>query len=172
METGNHSNQDELHRLVAGSPEYYQLAHYPDRAAAIVARLIRISIPGGTRRAHLSIEQVLAADASEAFRYARDFVHDRWPEGEPAILTRPYIASEYAEQLLLGRWPEAEDIIAADYEAAYHYAHWVLKSRWPKGDLAIFSEPLFRAEYFKTLRFLDYTGYNDLVMEHGDWKPC
>jgi sarcosine oxidase delta subunit len=56
-----------------------------------------------------------------AFNYARYNIKGRFPEGEAAIATDPYVAYVYARDVLKGRFPEAEASIATHPYCANQY---------------------------------------------------
>jgi len=68
----------------------------------------------------------------QAYRYAKDVIKGRWPDGEETIKKDPKWAYHYALDVIKGRWPEAEETIKNDPEWAYHYALDVIKGRWPE----------------------------------------
>jgi len=89
-----------------------------------------------------------------AYRYARDIIKGRFPEGEkviasdPHCVDRPYYAYLYARDIIDGRWPEGEKAIASDPEYAYYYARDIIKGRFPEGEKAIASD-LYWAYFYQ-----------------------
>ena len=90
-------------------------------------------------------------DPESAYRYARDVIRGRWPEGEKVIASDPKSAYRYAMYVIGGRWPEAEKVIASasDPYYAYLYAMYVIRGRWPEAEkvIASASDPESAYEY-------------------------
>lgn len=73
-------------------------------------------------------------DPKSAYEYARDQRKDRWPEGEPSIITSPEYAYLYAKDVLRGRWEEAENYIKQDPHFWELYRNDVLRGEPLYGD--------------------------------------
>jgi len=87
------------------------------------------------------------ANPANAYRYARDIIKGRWPEGEAAIAKSPAFSYEYARYVIKGRFPEGEAAIAKSSAFSYEYARYVIKGRWPEGEAAIAKDPYLSYEY-------------------------
>jgi len=88
------------------------------------------------------LEEIIAADAIESFRYARCIVQGRFILGEPAIATNSRHAYLYAYYVLSGRFKLGEAIIATDPDYSYHYAVRVLKGPFRLGEFQIYASYL------------------------------
>ena len=82
-----------------------------------------------------------------AFKYARNIIESRFPEGEAAIATDPELAFEYAWEIIEGRFPEGEAAIATDPRWAYYYASHIIKGRWPEVEPVIATDPRWAGYY-------------------------
>lgn len=100
-----------------------------------------------SRPERIIIETSIADDVELSMGYASHVVEDRWPKGEPAILTDPDASCKYAMSIIRGRWPEGEAIIATGPDAAFSYAMSVIGGPWPEGEAAIASEPASAVRY-------------------------
>jgi hypothetical protein len=68
------------------------------------------------------IEHIIKQSPIYSYWYARWSKQERWPEGEPAIMTSAFYAYRYAIDIINGRWPEAEPYIMEDQLVALNYA--------------------------------------------------
>ena len=84
-----------------------------------------------------------------AYRYARDVVNGRWPEGEATIAKDPRSAHYYARDFIKGRFPEAEATIAKSPRSAYDYAKYVIKGRFPEAEQRISKDPDYSIFYLE-----------------------
>lgn len=78
--------------------------------------------------------ELLLADASLAFLFARDYVKGRFSEAEEAIARNPYWAIRYARDVIQGRFPEAEEMIAGRSRLAVKYASDVIQGRFTQAE--------------------------------------
>jgi hypothetical protein len=92
-------------------------------------------------------EAAIAKSSHWAYRYAGNVVRGRWSEGEAAIATYPQWAYKYAKHIIRSRFPEGEAAVATDPEWAYHYARYVIGGRWPAGEPAIAADPHWASMY-------------------------
>ena len=113
------------------------------------------------------IENTLSKHPRFAYLYARNFLHSRFKEGEPAILTSPEWATEYCLSVIKGPWKEAEKTIARDARASVIYAALVLGTPFPLGEKAIRKEQEYSSVYDT---FLDYNRVNPGVMDSDDFE--
>jgi hypothetical protein len=86
-------------------------------------------------------------DTRRLLRYARDVLHDRWPEAEPIIATDLGVAYVYASEVIEDRWPAIEKYILKDPHNAYKYASEVIEDRWPEAEPIIMTNPREAYEY-------------------------
>lgn len=87
---------------------------------------------------------IVKNDTELSYLYARNVVHGRWPDGESAILKKPYSCFLYAKNIIKGRWPEAEPVIMQDPSATNSYAQLVIGDRWPEAEPIILnSSPIW-----------------------------
>ena len=138
-------------------------------------------------------------DPEWAYVYARDFVRDRWPEGEAAIATNPrfsylyardllggeFTAGEpaiarnakfsldYADKVIRGRFIAGEPAIAQSLTMAIDYANNVTRGRFPAGEAVIFgtANQYYANNYVNMLKRCDPEGYAEFELERGDWQP-
>ena len=89
----------------------------------------------------------LAATPIWAYRYARDVIKRRFPEGETHIGRDPRLATAYARDVIKGRWPEAEAGIARDPVEAFVYANSLIHDSWPEAEPAIAAVPSLATHY-------------------------
>jgi hypothetical protein len=82
------------------------------------------------KRREPRLEAILATDPYYAYLYAARVCHDRFIEGEPAILTDRMWTNCYIGEVLMDRWPEAEDFISKDPMLSKRY-----RARFPKVEL-------------------------------------
>jgi hypothetical protein len=73
------------------------------------------------------IEHIIKQSPIYSYWYARWSKQERWPEGEPAIMTSAFYAYRYAIDIINGRWPEAESYIMKDQLIALNYAQYINK---------------------------------------------
>jgi hypothetical protein len=90
-----------------------------------------------------SLMPIISRSSGLATKYARDFLHGRFPEAEHTIMKVPYTAYGYARAILYndsdwpyprGRWPEAEPYIMKDPFTSFIYAKNILQHRWKEAE--------------------------------------
>lgn len=92
-------------------------------------------------------EDSIAQDPEYSFFYARDVLKKPFPKGEDAIATDPVLSYEYAEKVLKGPFPKGENVIAQKSILSYLYAKNILKQPFPKGEDAIATDPAISLRY-------------------------
>jgi hypothetical protein len=82
----------------------------------------------------LEAEPYIAKSPRYSYQYAYEVVNkdnrytddklERWPVGEPAMMTDPVYAGYYARVIMKKRWEEAEPVIMKDFNAWTNYTMW------------------------------------------------
>lgn len=85
--------------------------------------------------------------ANFAYKYAKDVIGGRWPEGEKAILLDWTIALQYANEILKERWPELERKIVDHPSASCSYAAHIIGGRWPEAEPYIMKDAFYALKY-------------------------
>lgn len=83
----------------------------------------------------------------DAYMWAEELNHGRYPEGEELIATDAHFAYLYAVYILKGRFFAGEDKISEEPNWSYFYAENVVQARWPEGERAISKDPRFSYWY-------------------------
>ena len=88
-------------------------------------------------------------DPQQAYKYARDIIEGRWPEGEAAMAKDPFSAYYYAMDVIKDPFPEGEAAIATDSYGAYYYAKYAIKGRFPEGEATIAKDTKYSKKYLE-----------------------
>lgn len=83
------------------------------------------------------LEQIIAQDATQSYRYAVNEIKGRFILGEKVISKDPKIAYHYTQDIIKGRWPDGESSIAENPDFSYKYARHILDGRFELGEPAI-----------------------------------
>jgi len=73
----------------------------------------------------------------QVYRYARDVIKGRFPEGEKIIAKFARYSCWYATEVLRSRFPEGEKVISEDAQYSFWYAKNLIKGRFPEGEETI-----------------------------------
>lgn len=87
------------------------------------------------------LRKYIANSSYDSYLFARDVLHDRFPEGEGMIIQTSILALDYAVSVVKGRFPEGEQVIASHPSDACMYAIEVLKSRFKQAESVIAQDP-------------------------------
>ena len=106
------------------------------------------------RRSRWPEAEHIIAQSNNVLIYAKSFVREKWPIGEPYILDLAMKSSfhlnpiiDYSTNVLKDRWPEAEPQVLTRIDLAYGYAKCVVKGRWKEGEEVICKDPKWAYAY-------------------------
>jgi hypothetical protein len=91
--------------------------------------------------------EIIKKNPESIYKFARDFIGGRWPEGEQIMLESEEdrnlvnILYQYAKKIIKGRWREAEPILMKDPQYAITYAFETIQGRWPEAEPFIMKDP-------------------------------
>jgi len=118
------------------------------------------------RRATAREERLLTQSAEYALTYARNYLHGRFPRGEPAISENCVYALAYAKDVVGGRWRLGEPAISADARTAVTYCQTILHSPWALAEPYIAADSGCSLDYaYHCLHDRFYAGENNILQD-------
>jgi len=86
------------------------------------------------------LEKYIVTDPWASYVYAKNYLREPWPPGEPAIASVSRYAKDYARFVLDGPFPAGEKVIATNANHSYEYAYRALRARFPAGEEVILTD--------------------------------
>ena len=94
-------------------------------------------------------EPAIAKHTKYSYLYATNILKGPFPLGEPVIAKDPYYAYGYSKYVLKNKFPEGESAIATKSDNSHYYAKFVLKGPFPLGEPAIAKDPYYSKKIYK-----------------------
>ena len=111
-----------------------------------------------------SRKEILKTRPEWAYKQA-EALHDKFPEGEPAIATNAKSSYWYAYSVLHGPFLLGEKAIANDIEYSFCYALNIIKRKFELGEPAIAEDKLYSRLYTRFILKRDFYLNNKLICE-------